>query len=237
MSIEVADRCLPCPIGTLCPFRVLPAEVRLQVHALFETRWYAATTTLFREGETAAGLFVVRSGLVRLLHFGADGKTAVVRMATPGTLLGLVASVTGEPYLFTAEAAEESRVELLPRRVFVRLLLEQPAFAVELLVRVSQDLADSQQRLCEATENSLPERLLRRLRELAAACGVPTPEGVLLDLRLTVQDLADSVGCSRQWASRLVGELESSGMIRRRGRRFVLSTAALADATASQLAS
>ena len=80
------------------------------------------------------------------------------------------------------------------------------------------------------SEQLLPlvERLLHKLQELADACGVTTESGgLLLDAPLTVQDLAGSLGCSRQWASKLLSEIESRGLIERRGRRIVLTEAAL----------
>ncbi len=212
-----------------CPFRVLPIDTRLKLHSLIEARLYAPDTALFHQGDGADGLFVLRSGVVRLFHLSPDGKAAVVRMVTTSAILGLVEAVTGDSFLLSAQAVEESQVDFLPRRAFVGLLLEHPKLAVELLIRVSQELADLQQRLCQATESPLPKRLLHHLQELAGPCGVPTSDGVLLDLPLTVQDLADSLGCTRQWASRLLGDMEHDGLIARRGRRLLLTEAALGD--------
>ena len=226
MSFEIPDRCRACAVAPDCPFRVLPAEDRARLHAAMEARRYAPDSFLFHQGDAAAGLYVVRSGVVRLLHVNVDGKAAVVQLVTTSAILGLVEAVTGDSRLLTAQAVEESLVDFLPRRAFVRLLLDHSQVAVELLIRVAQELADLQHRLCEATESPLRERLLHRLQELAGPCGVTTADGVLLDLPLTVQDLANSLGCTRQWTSRLLGEMEHDGLIVRRGRRLWLTAAA-----------
>jgi DNA-binding MarR family transcriptional regulator len=49
----------------------------------------------------------------------------------------------------------------------------------------------------------------------------------LLDAPLTVRDLAGTLGCSRQWASKLLSEIEAQGLIEREGRRIILTDAAL----------
>jgi CRP-like cAMP-binding protein len=228
VSYPLPDRCQDCPVAPECPFRVLPAESRQQLHAAIEARRYGPTSTLFHQGDAADGLYVVRSGLVRLLHLSPGGKAAVVQVVTTSSILGLIEAIIGKPWLLSAQAVEESLIDFLPRRPFVRLLLEHSNLAVELLIRVTQELADLQRRLCEATESPLRERLLHRLQEFAGPCGVTTSGGVLLDVPLTVQDLADSLGCTRQWTSRLLGDMEHEGLIVRRGRRWVLTQAALA---------
>jgi CRP-like cAMP-binding protein len=100
--------------------------------------------------------------------------------------------------------------------------------AVELLIRVSQDLVTLQAGVYEAAGGgNLGDRLVRQLQELAGSCGVPTDRGTLLDAPLTVRDLAGTLGCSRQWASKLLSEIEAQGLIEREGRRIILTDAAL----------
>jgi len=53
------------------------------------------------------------------------------------------------------------------------------------------------------------------LVELGRIYGLPAEAGLRIPVPLTVQMLADKVGCSRQWASRLLGELEAAGKLRR----------------------
>ena len=227
MSFEIPDRCRACAVAPDCPFRVLPDESRAWLHAAMEARRYVPDSALFHQGDAADGLYVVRSGAVRLVHLNADGRAMVVQLVTTSAILGLVEAVTGDRRLLTAQALEESLVDFLPRQAFVRLLLDHSKVAVELLIRVAQELADLQERMCEATESPLKERLLHRLQELAGLCGVTTPGGILLDLPLTVQALADSLGCTRQWASRLLADLQRDGLIVRRGRRLEITRAAL----------
>ena len=228
MAAKDPDRCDVCEASTTCSFTNLSDEAREEFHGLAQPRFYSPGTTIIRQGEKADGLYILQSGLIRLLHLTEAGKPVGVRMLTPSEMIGLTEVITGDPYRVTAETVEECRLEFFPRRQFVPFLLKTPALAVELLVRMSQDFERLQEGMYES-DGGLPlvVRLLHKLQELADACGVSTDGGLLLDAPLTVQDLAGTLGCSRQWASKMLSEIESRGLIERRGRRIVLTEAGL----------
>lgn len=211
-----------------CVFDDLDDDARESLETILERRRFAAGETILHQGDPAAGLFVVRSGLVRTHHLTPGGKPVGVRIVAPFGILGLAEVVTGDPYLLSAEAVGPCVADHVPRKRFVPFLLRYPRVAVELLIRVSQDLVTLQAGVYEAAGGgNLGDRLVRQLQELADSCGVPTDRGTLLDAPLTVRDLAGTLGCSRQWASKLLSEIEAQGLIEREGRRIILTNAAL----------
>jgi len=63
---------------------------------------------LFRLGESASGVLVVRQGKVHLFALAQDVDPALpYRTAGPGYVLGLPALFSGEPYSLTAQAVED----------------------------------------------------------------------------------------------------------------------------------
>lgn len=228
MLPDDADPCAVCQVQSRCAFTNLTSEAQETFRSISQIRFYAPGSMIVRQGEAADGLFVLRSGLVRVLHLTPAGKPVGVRLMTPPEIVGLTEVITGDRYSSTIESVEESQLEYVSRKRFVPFLLATPALAVELLIRVSQDYERIQEGVYESDGGSpLVERLMHKLQELASACGVTTEGGLLLDAPLTVQDLAGTLGCSRQWASKLLSEIESRGLIERRGRRIVLTDAGL----------
>ncbi len=224
MFKNAGDRCADCVAEPACPFSELSPEAREAFQSITETRIYAPGSSILRQGDPALGLFIVQAGLVRVLHLTPAGKPVGVRMASGAEILGLNEVITGDRYRQSAEAVEQTRLEYVPRKRFVPFLFQHPEVAVEVLIRVSQDFAKLQEGLYEAAAGSpLGDRLLHKLQEFAGSCGVPTDRGVMLDVPLTVQDLAGTLGCSRQWASKLLAEIESQGLIERNGRRITLT--------------
>lgn len=123
---------------------------------------------------------------------------------------------------------KEIELEYIQKSIFSRLLYDNPTLAVHLLKIVSVQAHTSMVELIGKSSNlPLAEQMMRRLRELAGTCGHSTSQGLKLDLSFTVQDLADSIGCSRQCASRLLKDMEKGSLIRRKGGSVVLTPLAL----------
>ena len=173
-------------------------------------------------------MFNVRSGAVRLHHLTPCGKSGASRIVAASGVLGLTEVAAGSRFQFTAEALQNSTLEYAPSKQFESFLLDNAQVAVQLLVWVSREFEKQQSELYEtATGGDLAPRLLGRLRQLGELCGSSTPEGVELSPIFTGQDLADSLGCSRQWVCKLLGDLEHQGLVKRRARRIILTAAAL----------
>jgi CRP-like cAMP-binding protein len=179
-------------------------------------------TALFRQGDCARGIFIIRRGWVKLFHSSPEGGTVTIGLGGPGAILGLPAVLDDTVHTVTAQTVEESDFEFIAKDPFLGFLDEHPEMAATLLSQISRERRQLLIELCEIAER-VPaiDRLLHTLRNLAATCGSDREAGTRIGLPLTVQDLADRIGCSRQWTSKLLGELEQRQLIRRQG-AFVL---------------
>ena len=103
---------------------------------------------LFRQGQAADGVFVVRRGKVRLSAWSHDGDERLpYRTAGPGYVLGLPALFSGEPYSLAAEVLEESVLGRVDREAaldLVRRHLDLCLQAADLLAREVRNLREWQ---------------------------------------------------------------------------------------------
>lgn len=227
-SAKESGACVDCPNQTACAVSCLPEDARNSFRALARIHHYGRGMTVVRQGERAGGVFIIRSGLVRMFCATRSGRMRTVRMATASGILGLMESISGATHGLSVKTLAPTELEYIARARLVGFLLEHPQLAVELLKHISKEFKQLQSELCATTDDMrLSERLLNRCKELAGTHGEPVAEGVLLKLPLTVQDLADNLGCSRQWASKLLADIENEGLIKRRGRCIVVTHTAL----------
>jgi CRP-like cAMP-binding protein len=215
---NLPGRCATCAARMNCCLPNLSTEVLKQFHEITFSRIYNPDVTVFRQGEQAHGLFIVRSGSIRLAYISTEGRSLALGLVGPSGILGLAEIMTGIQYSVSAETLEESDLEYVEKQQFLAFLAKNPIVAVELLRMLSHQLQRFQTELCEVA-GRLPstQRLLHTLQDFSETCGLATREGVRIRLCLTVQDLADRIGCSRQWTSKLLHDLESQGLIHRRG--------------------
>ena len=101
---------------------------------------FSAGQTLFREGETPRGVYVLHSGTVDLLFSARDGSAKPLREAQPGQILGLSCVVTQRPHDCTATAAEPCEVAFIERDDFLRALDDSPAVWFSVLRVLSSEV-------------------------------------------------------------------------------------------------
>jgi CRP/FNR family transcriptional regulator len=99
---------------------------------------------------------------------------------------------------------------------------ERPLISLKLTKWVDRQLQEVQVRLEELLFKDVPTRLARVLLRLAEEHGEPTPEGVLIDLPLTHQELAELIGSTRETTSLTLGAFTREGLLTRQRRRFLV---------------
>jgi CRP/FNR family transcriptional regulator, cyclic AMP receptor protein len=100
-----------------------------------ETRSFRAGDIIFREGDSAVDLFVIKSGEVRIQL----GNRTVAELS-PDTIFGEMALIDDQPRSATAIAATD--VELVPvsEKQFLFLVSQTPYFALKVMRVLAQRL-------------------------------------------------------------------------------------------------
>jgi CRP-like cAMP-binding protein len=177
---------------------------------------------LFYQGDPGTGLFVVASGLVKVVVTSEDGEEMVLITLGPGEALGELSVVDGGSRSASAEALEPTVALMITRPVLLDLAARDRGLTEALL----QVLGGLLRRLTEQASDlvflDLPGRMAKLLAGLAAERGVSTPEGVELDAHLTQTDLAGMVGASRQSVNQILQGFARRGYLQVRGRRIVV---------------
>jgi CRP/FNR family transcriptional regulator len=133
-----------------------------------------------------------------------------------------------EVHRATAQAIEDSRVAVIDKQAAAELIACQPRFAMEVSRRIGEDQKLLVERLLAMAYGNVRRRLAGVLWELGerhgvkcSAHGITTKgtipraeEGILIDLPLSQQDLADLVGASRQKVNQKLRRLADQGLIR-----------------------
>ncbi|MGB3559615.1 MAG: Crp/Fnr family transcriptional regulator [Geitlerinemataceae cyanobacterium] len=149
-------------------------------------------------------LWQIEAGFVRTLTSDEDGTLTTLGFWKNGDIVGLPLTDI-RPYW----------VECLTSVKATRLLskVSQPRDALVSQMQFFQS-QQSQELLRIAHCKRVEFRLLKLLNWLAQLIGEKLEEGYFIPLRLTHQDLADTVGTTRVTVTRLINEFQRSGRIR-----------------------
>ena len=102
---------------------------------------------LFAEGRPSKGIYVLCDGRAKLSICSESGKRLMLRIAGPGEVLGLGATMAGTPYEVTAELLDASQVVFIKRNDLMKFLRDHRDACMMVVNMLSQDLHGAYERV------------------------------------------------------------------------------------------
>lgn len=140
MESAAHESCLDCQQRPERVFCDLPAETLQAFDGIKTFFQFARGAKLFREGQPPRGVYVLCEGRARISVCSESGRRLTLRIAGPGEVLGVSASLSGEPYEVTAEMLDPARVAVVKRRDLLRFLRDHREACLQVVNLLSQDL-------------------------------------------------------------------------------------------------
>jgi CRP/FNR family transcriptional regulator len=190
-------------------------------------RSYRRGDPVFLEGHPCEGLYVVKSGRVRVYKISPEGREQVLLIAGSGDTFNEVPVFDGGPNPASVEALEPTVLLLLPKSALLTMMEAHPeigrAFMRTFALRIRQ-LVGLVEELSFKTVTGRVARIL--LEQLPTSAG----EGGQSPRRLTQREIAAMAGTAREVAGRALKALEHQGAIRiERGRIVIVDRERLAS--------
>ena len=176
---------------------------------------------ILRANERAHSVCIVREGGVKETQTTPEGKEVILALHGPGDLFGEVL-FDGEEAPTTVTTLVPSRILVIPRDEWNRLLASHPALEHSLLTLVGRRLSEAWQVIRMLSRYTTEARLKSALILLADRWGRSTPAGTEIALDITHRTLADLTGASREKVTRALGILQQKTLIQVVHRRIVI---------------
>jgi len=184
-------------------FRGMSPGLFGRIRHLVQESHFERQKVLYFEGQPAEYLWVIGSGEVRLYKSSASGRVTTLEVLKPGEMFGAVSSLDQDHYTASAEGVSSGVAWRLPRPTVLKVIGEEPALAVDILVVTSRRLRDAHERLRSFATDAAPARLARALLRA-------TREG---QARVTRRALAEASGTTVETAIRVLRRFEREGLI------------------------
>src|SRR5882672_6466770 len=123
-------------------FRNLGQAELQMLRQIARERKFPAGQTIFKEGDTGDGIYMVKNGEVEISIKLADTVERVFAKLGPGELLGEMAVLEFKPRSATATAAQDSIVYFIPREELLAMVERSPILSMELLREISERLRE-----------------------------------------------------------------------------------------------
>ena len=183
--------------------RLTPAQ-RQRLIAVSREKPYAKGETIFRAGDAAEAVCIVKEGRVHLMKFLESGQASTTCVMAPGETFCCLPALDRKPYPVDAVAAVDSVVMRVPTSAFHDLLQRNPKFLQDSLCLFCDRLRQVEHKSCMVYD-SVERRLAQALVTLSKKFGMTIP--------LTKQELAELASTTVETTIRILSDLKKQGIV------------------------
>jgi CRP/FNR family cyclic AMP-dependent transcriptional regulator len=180
-------------------------------------RTFPKNTIVVTEGERSDSLYVILSGRVKVFVSDEQGKELVLNVEGPGEYFGELALDEG-PRTASVATLESCKLAMIANDVLRGFLASHPDAALRLIGGLIGRIRHMTESIKDLALLDVYGRVAKLLLELATEA-----DGrLVVDQRLTHQQIADRVNASREMVSRIFKDLTTGGYIAIEDGRIVI---------------
>ncbi|NQX62461.1 Crp/Fnr family transcriptional regulator [Paenibacillus qinlingensis] len=194
-------------------FQELSEEDLVGIAPLFTDKKVKKGTILFNEGEVGEELYLIHSGVVKIYRLD-EAKEVTLALFRDGDFFGEMSLLSnGMTRSATAETMAASTMYVLSRTAFTTFMEKSPRLCLKLLETTMQRLRHANDQIYDLTFLGVRSRIIKTILRLSEQHGISTPSGLLIDVKLTHQQLANLVGTVRESVTKVLQELLDDKLI------------------------
>jgi CRP/FNR family transcriptional regulator, cyclic AMP receptor protein len=192
------------------------------LQSIFLIRSFNRNQIIFLEEETGKYMYIVLAGKVKVTKSTSDGKETVLAVQQEGDFFGEMALLDGKTAPATVAAMEDCRIAMVSGSDFHQHLMRNEKVMQQIIQVLCSRLRQVWARIQSLSYSTADARIRGTLFQLSRKHGISDEFGIVIDLKITHQELAGMVGTSRETVSRTLSQLQRDGIIRTVGRRITI---------------
>jgi len=171
--------------------------------------------TIFFPGDPAERVYFLVKGAVKLSRVYEAGEEITVALLRENSVFGVLSLITGNRSDRFYHAVAFTPVELfsVPIEQVEKALKDNPELSMIMLQGLSSRILQTEMMIETLAHRDMGSRLVSFLLILCRDFGVPSSDGITIDLKLSHQAIAEAIGSTRVTVTRLLGALRQEQMI------------------------
>ncbi|RKZ94553.1 MAG: Crp/Fnr family transcriptional regulator [Gammaproteobacteria bacterium] len=205
--------CQDCSLYRLCLPLGLHSDDLAQLDQIIKrSQSYKRRQSLFTVDNKFTSLYVVRSGSFKTMISASNGRDQVTGFYFPGEFIGLDA-IHQQTYQSNAKALESSSVCELPFENLQELGKDMPKLQVQLLTRLSKELAGDKSLMLLLGKKTAGEKLATFLLSLSKRFQDRGFSSTEFQLTMSRTDIANHLGLAVETVSRILSRFQEDDLI------------------------
>ncbi len=203
-------------------FSSLDAQQLLKVVDLIIHKEYKKGELLVLEGEALNSLVIINEGQVKAFRTTQEGREQILHIFSEGDFFGERNLLRDQASAYSIEALEETHICLIHKRQFQILVQAYPDIALKVMEELCQRLDRLENTVETMGTRTVEARVSAVLLEFANKYGKPHPKGLMIELPLNREGIANYIGLTRETVSRKMSLLQEEGVLEMIGNKKVI---------------
>ncbi len=212
---QIPGGCAACANRRPGWFCSLGSSVLAEFEMVTSTVSLPAQAALFSQGDDARFLYLICGGYLKLTAGNIQDRQMIVRVAGPGSMLGLYAVLSHGVYEVSAESLTAAQLRPIEREKFLGFLRGHKEAQMRAVQCICQEYRFALQDACRVSlADTVAARLGRLLLDLAHQIGEQlNGGGYRFPLLLTHEEMASMACTTRETVTRTLGQFRKDGWI------------------------
>lgn len=178
---------------------------------------------VYLPGDPGEHVFFIQGGRIKCSKVSRDGKELTLTYIAAGEFFGELCVLDGKPREEMAEAMKNSIVTALPRESIRQLLMTESKIAFRFIKVIGERRRAMETKIEHLVFRDVHAKLASLLLELGREYGKETEDGMLIDQKITHQEMANLIGSTRETISLTLAAFKRKELIELQGRTVVLT--------------
>ena len=184
---------------------------------------FAKGSYLFQEGDPIRGIYLLKSGKVQIGKVTPEGRELTLKLCGADQMVGEITVFSGpSKYRLDAKAIEDTECLKITIEDLEEALQRDHNLAVAFMRWTGIDQQKTQTKFRDLLLHGKKGALYSTLIRLSNSYGETHPEGVLIDVTLTNQEMANFCGMTREVVNRMLSDLKRDGIISMKDGKIII---------------
>ncbi|KHD36224.1 Crp/Fnr family transcriptional regulator [Clostridium acetobutylicum] len=194
-------------------FSTLQPEIFKKISDIIVTRKYRKGQVIFFEGDVEEKLYIVNQGKIKVYRYNNEGREQILYILSEGEFLGDMSLLKKGSFQFNAEALEDTLVCTISKDDFDEIITKNPEITLKILEVLHDRLKNLEDIIQNLSTKDVKVRVASMLLGFAEDFGVEGADGIVIDLPLNREEMANYIGVTRETISRKLTSLQDENAI------------------------
>lgn len=193
-----------------------------KVSKLIVRRQYKKGELVILEGTMLESLIIVNSGRVKAYRNTSEGKEHILYIFSEGDFFGEKNLFLNREATYNAEALEDTGICTINKAAFQQLMRENPDLSFKVMEELCSRLLRLENTIESMGTRNVELRVNTVLVEFSEKYGRQHENGILVELPMSREGIANYIGLTRETVSRKMSLLQEEGIINVVGNKKVV---------------